>query len=92
MNKRAAYILPLAFISASCFHEPKGLSRDYRTVKAEFERVCTKCHTLDPVLRKNRSVEEWKETVERMKMRGAKVEEWMVGDFAIHLAHIRPPK
>lgn len=76
----------------ACDGDLARLSRDKSTVKAEFERVCTGCHSLDPVMKKHRDMAEWRETVHRMKVRGAKLEDWMLEDFPIYLAHIRGPK
>lgn len=76
----------------ACNGEMAKLSRDRGIVKAEFERVCTGCHSLDPIMNKNRDFAGWLETVERMKVRGAKLEDWMLQDFPIYLAHVRGPK
>lgn len=87
-------MLPLAtlLLAASCAGEPPGLTRDYATVKAEFKRVCTGCHSLDPIMKRSLTLEEWRETVARMKVRGAKLEDWMLEDFPRHLAKIRPAR
>lgn len=87
MLKRGAPVL-IALLAVGC-GEPKGLTRPYSQVKAEFERVCTGCHTLDPVMNKHRDLAEWTETVARMRVRGAKLEEWMLHDFPLHLTRIR---
>lgn len=76
----------------ACDGELAKLSRTRSEVKAEFERVCTGCHSLDPVMRNHRDVAGWRETVLRMKVRGAKLEDWMIEDFPLYLAHIRGPK
>lgn len=89
---RALFPLATLIFSASCTGEPPGLTRDYETVKAEFVRVCTGCHSLDPIMKRSLTLEEWRKTVARMQVRGAKLEDWMVEDFPRHLEKIRPAR
>jgi mono/diheme cytochrome c family protein len=54
--------------------------------KALLLKVCTQCHSADPVLTLHRTREEWKDTVDAMKGYGAQASDEELGVILDYLA------
>lgn len=60
--------------------------------KANFERACSTCHSLDVPLARSKSAEGWKQSVHNMRIKGAALSEAEGDAVAEYLHSIRPIK
>lgn len=82
-----AVTVPLAACSGKS-GDPDRLAK----AKANFERACAACHSLDVPLGLAKSAEGWKKTVHNMRIKGAALSEAEGDGVAEYLYSIRPVK
>jgi mono/diheme cytochrome c family protein len=73
----------LAGVSLVAYGEPPALPEG--TGRAEFERACTQCHSLETVLKTRRTRAQWEAKLDAMIAKGAKLSD---ADFDLIAAYL----
>ena len=77
-------------VLSGCDKQPEPMGEKLITVsKTDFESHCQRCHSLEVPLRRNKSLEGWRETVTRMKEKGLEVTPEAAENIAKYLASVR---
>ncbi len=63
-------LLLLVIMAWACKHPEKTVTSD---AEGLIQERCTKCHTLAPIQKAKKTPEEWEKTVQRMRLKGAKL-------------------
>lgn len=71
MGKTIALMAGAVMVLLAGCSETKGGGDESAKAKADFERACTSCHFADVALSKVKTKDEWKATVQRMRVKGA---------------------
>jgi len=79
----------LALFALSCSEKSASTGEDLSAAKADFERACSACHSLDVPLGVTKSAEGWEDAVKRMKDKGAAMDHKSVERVAKYLYSIR---
>lgn len=92
MNRIFCFPIAVAVLvtAVACTRESGGGQEATAKAKADFERACGACHSLDVPLSKSKTLDGWKETVHRMRIKGAAVSEKDGDAIAGYLYSVKP--
>lgn len=85
-------IAALLFQLTACTGRQEGLGEKVPDVKADFEKICSACHSADIPLARTKTLEGWRQTVNRMKAKGMEIPDAKASEIAEYLFSIRGVK
>lgn len=86
---RLLVIPAVLFQFTACSEKKETIGEKVPAVKAEFEKLCSSCHSVDIVLSRNKTLDGWRQTVDRMRKKGMEITDAKASEVAEYLFSVR---